>query len=133
MALRAAIQRRGSLYRGFSSHEFQERKTFKLTDFELVKMDLLNHIFTKRGERTMMPNFGTIIPEVLFEPLTPDLVDLVVGEVVRVVNFDPRVELLDIQTDPQYDSGTLLVAARLQLLELNTVNDIELNITFEGN
>lgn len=123
---------RQGLYKGFSSFEFQSKKTFKLHDIELVKMDLLNHIFTKRGERVMMPNFGTIIPELIFEPLTPDLVDTVREEVLRVINYDPRVDLLDIEATADFDNHLVQVAARVFYVELNLVDNFELNIEFEA-
>ena len=123
---------RKNLYRGFSSFEFQANKRFKLRDVELVKMDLLNHIFTKRRERVMMPNFGTIIPEIVFEPLTAELVDIVREEVLRVINYDPRVELLDIEAQPNFDTNTVYVAARVLYVELNLVDNFELNIEFEA-
>lgn len=119
------------LYKGFSSFEFQANKTFKLYDIELVKMDLLNHIFTKQGERVMMPNFGTIIPEMVFEPLDNETVDTVTSEVLRVINYDPRVEIIDFEARPNFDEGTITVAARLFYIELNIVDDFELNIEFE--
>ncbi len=125
-----AVTRRG-LYRGFSSFEFQSRKSFKLRDVELVKLDLLNHIFTKRGERPMMPNFGTIIPELVFEPLTNELVDLITEEIVRVIDFDPRVELLDIEAQPNFDTSTVVVSAQTFYVELNLVDNLELNIEIQ--
>lgn len=122
---------RQGLYRGFSSFEFQARKSFKLRDVELVKMDLLNHIFTKRGERPMMPNFGTVIPELVFEPLTNELVDLITEEVVRVINFDPRVELLNVEAQPDFDRSTVMVSAQTLYVELNLVDNLELNIEIQ--
>lgn len=119
------------LYRGYSSFEFQRNKTFKLYDIDLVKMDLLNHIFTKRGERVMMPTFGTQIPEMVFEPLDEETIEIVQDEVTRVINFDPRVELLEVQTQPDFENHTLLVSARILYVELNLVDNMELNITFE--
>lgn len=118
------------LYKGFSSFEFQRKKTFKINDIELVKLDLLNHIFTKRGERVMMPNFGTVIPEMVFEPLDETTVDIVESEVTRVLNFDPRVEILEMQVQPDYDQGSLYVGARVLYIELNRVDNLELNIQF---
>lgn len=123
---------RTGLYKGFSSFEFQKSKTFKLRDIELVKMDLLNHIFTRRGERVMMPNFGTIIPEVVFEPLTMELVDTIREEVLRVINYDPRVELLDIEAQPDFDNHYIYVAAQVYYVELDLVDNFELNIQFEA-
>jgi phage baseplate assembly protein W len=118
------------LYKGFSSFEFQRAKTFKIRDVELVKLDLLNHIFTKQGERVMMPTFGTIIPEMTFEPLDTETVNTVVEEVRRVLNYDPRVEILEMDVRPEYDRNTLYVGARVLYIELNLVDDLELNIEF---
>ena len=120
------------LYKGFSTFAFQQSKTLKIRDLELVKLDLLNHLFTKKGERVMMPAFGTVIPELVMEPLTDGVVDLVQEEVTRVINYDPRVELLTIQTVPDYDRSSITVAARLFFIELNMTTIIELNIEFEG-
>jgi phage baseplate assembly protein W len=118
------------LYKGFSSFEFQRKKSFKIRDIELVKLDLLNHIFTKRGERVMMPTFGTQIPEMTFEPLDDTTVGIVESEVTRVIDFDPRVELLDINVQPDYDTGSLYVGANVLYIELNLVDNLELNIQF---
>jgi phage baseplate assembly protein W len=118
------------LYKGFSSFEFQRRKTFKLRDLELVKMDLLNHIFTKRGSRVMMPTFGTQIPEMAFEPLDQETVNIVESEVTRVLEFDPRVEILNMEVQPNYDQNSLHVGARVLYIELNMIDNLELNIQF---
>jgi len=120
------------LYKGFSSFEFQRRKTFKLRDLELVKMDLLNHIFTKKGERVMMPNFGTSIPEMAFEPLDPETVSTVKEEVLRVINYDPRVELINIEVSPDYDRNSLYVGTQVFYVELGLTDNLELNIEFTG-
>ena len=40
-----------------------------LVDVELAKRDLLNHFYTRRGERVGNPTFGSILPELVFEPL----------------------------------------------------------------
>lgn len=121
-----------NLYKGFSSFEFQANKTFKLADVELVKMDLLNHIFTKRGERVMMPSFGTRIPDMLFEPLDDQTVDVIVEELRAVFEYDPRVTLLDLNVYPKYDENAIYGSARLFYNELNVTDLFELNIQFES-
>lgn len=118
------------LYKGFSSFEFQRKKTFKIRDIELVKLDLLNHIFTKRGERVMMPTFGTVIPEMTFEPLDEQTVEIVESEVTRVLDFDPRVEILQMEVRPNYEHNALYVGAEVLYVELNLVDNLELNIQF---
>lgn len=120
------------LYKGFSSFEFQSKKNFEINDVELVKLDLLNHIFTKRGERVMLPNFGTVIPEMVFEPLDDSTVEILQEEVLRVIEFDPRVELLEIRVEPDFERSSVFIGARVFYVELNLVDDIELNIQFEA-
>lgn len=120
------------LYKGYSSHEYYPRKTFSIRDIELVKLDLLNHIFTRRGERVMMPGFGTRIPDLPFEPLDDITISILEEDLRTVFAFDPRVELLELSVMPSYDTNSITVAARLLYIELNMVDTLDLNITFEG-
>ena len=121
-----------AIYRGYSSFEYERIKTFNLNDIELVKMDILNHLFTRYGERVMMPNFGSIIPDIVFEPLDEETVETVQEEVAAVVNFDPRVELLEMTPIADFDQGSLTMHVKLRYLEFDIVDDMNLNITFEG-
>lgn len=120
------------LYKGFSSYEYQRTKNFKLTDIELVKLDLLNHIYTRRGERIMMPSFGTRIPDLTFEPLDDITLDILEEDLIAVLKFDPRVELLELNIQPDYDNNAVTAAARLRYVELNMEDVLTLNLIFEG-
>lgn len=119
-----------NLYRGFCSHEFKENKTFRIRDIELVKLDLLNHIFTERGSRVMMPNFGSIIPLLTFEPLVEEVVDTVYDELEYIFNYDPRVEIQNLEVTPDYDASVIMARAQLFYIELNMSDILELNIEF---
>lgn len=121
-----------ALYKGFSSFEFQSKGTFRLNDIELVKLDLLNHIFTRRGERIMEPDFGTSIPDLPFEPLTDELVELVEDELTEVFEFDPRVELLDLRVVPAEDQNALTAATLLRFIEFNVTDTLNIRIDLEG-
>lgn len=120
------------LYKGFSSFEFERTKTFSLTDVELIKMDLLNHIFTRKGTRVMMPTFGTIIPDITFEPLDDETLETLEDELKTVFDYDPRVQLINMRIIPMYDQNTVYVTATLLYVELNMTDNFELNIQFEG-
>lgn len=120
------------LYRGYSTYEYQRRKTFTLTDMELVKMDLLNHIYTRKGERVMMPNWGTRIPELAFEPLDQITLDILEEDLRAVVAFDPRVKLQDLNITPYYDNNSVVATVQLLYVELNIVGNLDINITFES-
>ena len=121
-----------ALYKGYSSFEFERIKQFQLIDVELVKMDLLNHIFTRRGTRVMMPTFGTVIPDLLFEPLDEQTTEILEDELRAVFDFDPRVEIVSFDLDVQEDLHTVTASVQLFYVELDIVDNFELNISFEG-
>lgn len=120
-------------YKGYSSFEFQRNKTLSITDVELVKLDILNHIFTRFGERVMMPNFGSIIPDLVFEPLDQETLLTLQEELTDIFNFDPRVSLIDLTPLPDFDAGSVEVHVKLRFVEFDIVDNMNLNITFEGN
>ena len=79
------------MYKGFSTVN-QSTDNFALYDFELIKQDLLNHFYIRQGERLMNPTFGTVIWDLLFEPLTEEVKGMILQDVNTIVNFDPRVQ-----------------------------------------
>lgn len=121
-----------ALYSGYSTFEYQDKKTLSITDISLVKLDLLNHIFTSYGERVMMPNFGSIIPEVVFEPLDEDTVTTIEEELTDIFNFDPRVELLELVPIINTDENLVEMHVKLFFVEFDIVDNMDLNILFEG-
>lgn len=118
------------LYKGFSTYEYQKRKTFKVYDIDLVKLDLLNHIYTLKGTRVMHPRFGTRIPSLAFEPMDNLTLDILEEDLRAVVAFDPRVELIDLRIEPYYDQNYVVAKLRLLYIELDIVDDMNLNIEF---
>lgn len=82
------------LFVGFSTHD--SKTNTKLYDIDLVNRDLLNHFQTRLGERVMLPSYGTIIWNMLFEPLTVANRNRIVSDATRIVNSDSRVELISI-------------------------------------
>ncbi len=80
----------------------------------------------------MMPRFGTSIPDMAFEPLDMDTVAQVQEELNYVFNYDPRVDLIQMDVRPDYDNNTLYVNAQLLYVELGLVDNLELNIEFSS-
>ena len=70
---------------------------FTLQDIDLVKQDLLNHFSTRRGERVMMPTFGTRIYELLMDPMDDTTREAMLEDIDQVVGLDKRVVLRDRQ------------------------------------
>ncbi len=121
-----------ALYKGFSSHEFAKTKQFAINDIELVKLDLLNHIFTQRGSRVMMPTYGTQIPTLVFEPLDSEVLTIIEDELREVFDADPRVELVTLDIRSTIDEQSVTASAQLNYIELEMTDDFELNIAFEA-
>jgi len=120
------------LYRGFSSYGYQRTKQFGSYDVDIVKRDLLNHIYTRRGERVMMPMFGTRIPDLAFEPLDKMTLDILEEDLRAVVNYDPRVQLLNLTIIPTYDQNYVIASVLLLYIELDITGNIDLNIQFDS-
>lgn len=115
-----------TMYKGFST--LGKTKNFRLTDFELVKQDLINHFYIRKGEKLMNPNFGTIIWNVLYEPLTEDLKTVITTDIKQVAEYDPRLSI-DNVIITEYETG-LQIELELRYLKTNQIN--VLNLQFDG-
>ena len=82
-------------------------KKFTLTDFPLIKQDLLNAFNIRQGELPGRPEYGTTLWNFLFESQVEELQNNIVDEIQRVAGGDPRVFISDIQVFPQ-DNGILI-------------------------
>lgn len=90
-------------YKGISTVN-PDATSFALYDLALIKQDLINHFHIRQGEKLENPEFGTIIWDILFDPLTEDLKQAVADNVTTIVNFDPRVQVVNVTVD-SYESG----------------------------
>ena len=90
-------------YRGISTVS-DPSGSFALYDIALIKQDLLNHLHIRQGEKLENPEFGTIIWDLLFDPLTDETRDLIAKNVTTIANSDPRVQV-DSLIVSQYESG----------------------------
>lgn len=116
-----------TLYKGFST--VNRNKKFRVTDFELCKQNLLNHFSIRKGEKLMQPNFGTIIWNLLFEPLDAQVNQVIVDDVKNIVGYDPRLGLQNINITGQ-DYG---IQIEIDLLFLPTNQSSTLSLQFDAN
>jgi phage baseplate assembly protein W len=112
-----------TLYKGFST--YNRSKKFRVTDFDLVKQDLINIFNIRKGEKLMQPDFGTIIWGLLFEPLTDNLRQAVIDDVTRIVNYDPRISVENISLNEK-DYG-LQIEIDLVYIQTNQTDTLSLN------
>jgi phage baseplate assembly protein W len=112
-----------TIYRGFST--YNRIRKYRATDFDLVKQDLFNHFNIRKGEKLMNPNFGTIIWNLLFDPLTDETRQLVVEDVQAICAYDPRINLDEIVVNT-YQHG-INVELSITYLTENKSGQISLN------
>ena len=112
-------------YKGFST-VFSNQNT-KLYDFDLVKQDIINQFNTKKGERLMNPEFGSIIWNLLMEPLTENTGQLLKQDIEKICTSDPRVTPIKMDLI-EYPNGYLL---ELTLLMNGTDQSSNLRLIFD--
>lgn len=118
----AVIPRR-RLFVGYSSVDTNIKGT-QFVDLDLIKRDLINHFYTRRGERVMRPEFGSIIWDLMFEPLTENTVQIMLDDATQIVQTDGRVQLRDLNI-VEYEHGIQL-QMNLLYTPLNLVEQFSL-------
>jgi len=114
-------------YKGFSS---QSKNTgFKLYDIDLVKQDLINHFYIRKGEKLENPEFGTVIWDLLFEQFTDDVKETISKDVEAIINYDPRISVQNLIIDSTADG--IRIEASLLYIPFN-VNE-RMTFNFDKN
>ena len=110
-------------YKGFST--INRYKKFKIEDLDLVKQDLINNFNIRKGEKLMQPNFGSLIWNMLYEPLTEEVKAAIIADVQKIVNYDPRLNVTNVLID-ELDYG-IQIQIDLVFLPGNYADVLKLN------
>ena len=110
---------------GFST--VNRNKQFVVTDFELIKIDLLNAFNIRQGEVVGRPEYGTVIWNYLFENQLQETEQALYQEVQRVCGGDPRVYVNSINLFPQ-QNGILI---EVDLMVVPSTDAQRLSIFFD--
>lgn len=104
-------------------------KSYTVTDFALIKRDLLNALNIRQGEMPGRPNVGTTMWSLIFEPQNASTSQQVITEIQRVVAQDPRIAISDINVYAQ-ENGILV---ELEVQTVQGQNAEMLSIFFDQN
>ena len=116
-------------YKGFSTKKWRSNSSnFLLTDIELVKQDLMNHIFTEKGSRVMMPNWGTRIPSLTFEQNDEYTRNIVEEDITAVIKADPRVKLLSLKVYSLSSNNAIIATVVLEYVEFNVTENLNIEV-----
>jgi phage baseplate assembly protein W len=116
-------------YKGFNSSE--TKKGYKSYDMDLVKQDIINHFYIRKGEKLMNPDFGTVIWDLLFEQFTEEVKKLITDNVEEIINYDPRVTVNSVLIDST-DMG-IRIEANVTYLPFNINENMVFNFDRANN
>lgn len=97
-----------------------------LYDGELVSQDLLNHFYTKKGERAMNPKYGCIAWDMLFELMTDANRNIIEEDVRRIISTEPRVSVIELTVEGNEENGEIIIRIQLLYKPLGTKQELQL-------
>ena len=82
-----------------------------------IARSVRNIVFTLPGERFFNEDFGSRISASLFENLDDITANIIVDEITESIdNFEPRVELIDVEAFPDFDNNSFDVIIRYDII-----------------
>lgn len=115
-------------YVGFSSIDIANTNS-KLYDLALIKQDIINQFNTRKGERVMNPEFGSYIWDIIMEPMTSEIQNVLENDITTICNSDPRVVPTEIKIS-DFNAG-YLIEITLQLVGTDQSANLILNFDQE--
>ena len=86
-----------------------------------IARSVKNIVFTLPGEKFFNPTFGSRISQVLFENIDDITASVIVDEIKESIrNYEPRVELLDVEAFPNFDNNQFDVTIVYEIIGSDT-------------
>ena len=91
-----------------------------LSDTTAIARSLRNIVFTQPGEKFFNPDFGSRISESLFENVD-NVSALAIKDEIKssIINFEPRVKLLDTIVVPNPDDNEMVVTIEYEIVGID--------------
>lgn len=91
----------------------------------LVRQSIYQILGTRIGERIMLPDFGSRLPELLFEPIDEVTISLArVYTIEAIEKWEPRVSLNEVSVTINPDSGWVEVYADYVITNRGIVDSV---------
>jgi phage baseplate assembly protein W len=103
------------------------------TTQDAVKSNLLNFLLTGKRERIMNPGFGSGLRDIIFNPLTENLVEEIENLIINGIDtFFPNVIVNDLNVQLEQESNTTIIALNYSLANTNIEDELQININNGG-
>lgn len=88
-----------------------------LKNTNAIARSIRNIIFTARGDKPFNPFFGSRVSELLFDPMDQITTLALKTEIEETIkNFEPRVDLKEVQVDPLYDDNEYNIVINYEII-----------------
>ena len=88
-----------------------------LKNANAIARSVRNIVMTLPGEKFFNPTFGSRITESLFENIDDITATVIIDEIRESIdNYEPRVDLLDVQAFPDYDNNSFDVTIIYEII-----------------
>ena len=88
-----------------------------------IARSIRNIIFTLPGEKFFNPNFGSRINRSLFENIDEISASIIRDEIQNsIINYEPRVELIDIKATPDYNNVSFDVLIQYRIIGVDVLS-----------
>ena len=85
-----------------------------------ISRSVRNLVLTKQGERFFNPILGSQVSALLFENIDKLTASAIADEIrITIDNFEPRVELTEIEVFPDYDNSEFNVTIRYKIIGID--------------
>ena len=85
-----------------------------------IARSVRNIIFTLPGEKFFNENFGSQVSKSLFENVDQISASIIEDEIRNsIANYEPRVELIDVQITPDYDNSSFDVVITYKIVGID--------------
>jgi phage baseplate assembly protein W len=82
-----------------------------------ISRSIRNIVFTLPGEKFFNENFGSRVSRSLFENVDEISASIIRDEIRNSINnYEPRVQLIEVQTNPDYDNGSFDVVINYRII-----------------
>jgi len=85
-----------------------------------IARSVRNIVFTLPGEKFFNDTFGSKVSKSLFENVDQISASIINDEIRNsITNYEPRVSLIDVQTNPDYDNGSFDVVIIYRIIGID--------------
>ena len=88
-----------------------------LSNENAIARAVRNIVLTTPGEKFFDPDFGSSVSEILFENVD-DITAISIEDEIKncLANYEPRVELIDVEVDPNFDENQFDVLIKYRII-----------------